>query len=302
MKDRIIAVTGGTGLVGREVVRQLVKAGREVVVLSRSSLIRGGEGVRILHWDGRTADALGDSLRGVHAIIHLAGENVGQRWTRQAKSRILESRVTGGEALRTAINGMPPNERPALVAASAIGWYADSAEWQDERSPSAEQGFLAEVVRAWEGALEGTETRHVTVRIGMVLSRSGGALAKLEPLFRWGIGSAVGSGRQWQSWIHVRDLARLIVHATENETMHGVYNAVAPDAVTNAQFSKTLAQAMGKPFWAPAPPAWLLRALLGEMAHIALDSQRIRSVRMEETKFAFDFPRLTDALSNLYAK
>ncbi len=299
MEKRKVVVTGGTGLVGRHVVDALMDAGFEVVVLTRSPESRVRDGVKTSLWNGRNTEGLSGAFRGAEAVVHLAGENVGQRWTKRAKQAILDSRIEGGRAVREAIETLPEGERPALIAASAIGWYAPSAEWQDEASPAAPFGFLAEVVKAWEGVFEGIATRHVTLRIGVVLSREGGALAQLEPLFRWGLGSAVGSGKQWQSWIHVRDLAQLFVEAVQRTKWQGVFNAVAPQPVTNRTLSRALAQAMQKPFWAPAPPAFLLKWMLGEMACIVLDSQRIRSTRLND--FSFEFPELQGALADLYA-
>lgn len=299
MEKRKVVVTGGTGLVGRHVVDALMDAGFEVVVLTRSPESRVRDGVKTSLWNGRNTEGLSGAFRGAEAVVHLAGENVGQRWTKRAKQAILDSRIEGGRAVREAIETLPEGERPALIAASAIGWYAPSAEWQDEASPAAPFGFLAEVVKAWEGVFEGIATRHVTLRIGVVLSREGGALAQLEPLFRWGLGAAVGSGKQWQSWIHVRDLAQLFVEAVQRTKWQGVFNAVAPQPVTNRTLSRALAQAMQKPFWAPAPPAFLLKWMLGEMACIVLDSQRIRSTRLND--FSFEFPELQGALVDLYA-
>lgn len=299
MSERKVVVTGGTGLVGRRVVEVLLKRGWEVVVLSRSAKSSDQKGLHVGVWDGRSSAGLVEAFRGAMAVVHLAGENVGQRWTEQAKEAILNSRVEGGAAVREAIEALPQSERPALIAASAIGWYASTSEWQDERTPAGPSGFLTRVVKAWESAFDGIATRHVTLRIGVVLSRKGGALARLEPLFKWGLGSPVGSGQQWQSWIHVDDLARLFAEAVEQAEWEGVYNAVAPHPVTNRQFSAALAKAMGKPFWAPSPPRFLMKLVLGEMSAIALDSQRIRSTRLDDAHFKF--PELTEALADLYA-
>ncbi len=299
MSERRVVVTGGTGLVGRKVVDALLGRGWEVVVLSRSAKSSRRTGLRFGMWDGRSSTGLTEAFRGARAVVHLAGENVGQRWTRRVKEAILNSRIDGGKAVREALESLPESERPALIAASAIGWYASSTEWQDEHMPAAPSGFLAEVVKAWEGAFDGIATRHVTLRIGVVLSRDGGALAQLEPLFKWGLGSAVGSGKQWQSWIHVDDLARLFADAVEQADWEGVYNAVAPNPVTNRELSAELAKAMGKPFWAPAPPGFVLKAVLGEMSCIVLDSQRIRSTRLNGADFTF--PELPKALADLYA-
>ncbi len=299
MSERRVVVTGGTGLVGRQVVEVLLGRGWEVVVLSRSAKSSDRTGLQYGVWDGRSGAGLEEAFRGAKAVVHLAGENVSQRWTRRAKDAILNSRIEGGTAVRDAIESLPESERPALVAASAIGWYASSSEWQDERTPAGPSGFLAEVVKAWEGVFNGIATRHVTLRIGVVLSRKGGALAQLEPLFKWGFGSAVGSGNQWQSWIHVEDLARLFADAVEQAQWEGVYNAVAPNPVTNRELSAALAKTMGKPFWAPAPPAFVMKAVLGEMSAIVLDSQRIRSTRLNGDDFKF--PELAEALADLYA-
>lgn len=298
-KDKVV-VTGGTGLVGREVTKVLRKAGMEVTVMTRSARRPAGNGMRYVEWDGRAVEPLAEALRGARAVVHLAGENVGQRWTEAARTRIMQSRLEGGQAVKAAVESLPEGERPVVVAASAIGWYADSPEWQAEGDVRG-AGFLADVVEAWEGALVGVATRCVTLRIGVVLSRGGGALGKLEPLFRWGLGSAVGPGTQWQSWIHVRDLAQLVLHAVETDQMQGVYNAVAPNPVTNRTLARELARAMRRPCWLPAPPAAVLRLVLGDMARITLDSQRIRSNRLAHTGFKFEFSELRTALADLYS-
>ena len=300
MKIDKVVVTGGTGLVGREVTKALLQAGMEVVVMTRSVGRPAVEGMRYAEWDGRAVDPLVEVMRGAKAVVHLAGENVGQRWTQAARTRIMQSRVEGGQAVKAAIESLPERDRPVVVAASAIGWYADSPDWQAEGDARG-TGFLADVVEAWEGAIAGVATRCVTLRIGVVLSRGGGALGKLEPLFRWGMGSAVGPGTQWQSWIHVRDLARLVLHAVQTEDMQGVYNAVAPNPVTNRTLARELARAMRRPCWLPAPPAGVLRLLLGDMARITLDSQRIRSNRLAHTGFNFEFSEIRTALADLYS-
>lgn len=299
MAKKKVVVTGGTGLVGREVAELLKQTGREVVIMTRSTAREPSTGIRYAEWDGRDVTPLREAMRGAEAVVHLAGENVGQRWTPSVRERILQSRKDGGLALKEAVEGLPEAERPVVVAASAIGWYADSDDWQAEGHARGE-GFLAEVVAAWEEVLVGIPTRHVTLRIGVVLSREGGALGKLEPLFKWGLGSAVGRGTQWQSWIHVRDLARLVLHAIDSPNMQGVYNAVAPNPVTNRTLARGLARAMHRPCWLPAPPAALLRLVLGDMARITLDSQRIRSNRLGHTGFEFEFSELPAALADLY--
>lgn len=301
MEHPKVVITGGTGLVGRAVSEHLSLLGYHLIVPTRNPDRPSPEGVTLTTWDGVSADQLVDVIRGAKAVVHLAGENVGQRWTPSARKAILDSRVQGSKALAKALEALPPSERPFVIAASAIGFYGHSMEVQDETAEKGE-GFLSDVTASWEAELADIETRKVTLRLGMVLSTEGGALARLIPLFRLGLGAPVGTGAQWQSWIHIQDAARLIVYCLVHEVISGPLNAVAPEATTNRDFSNAMAKAMNVPFWAPAVPGWALRLILGEMASMALDSMRIESRNLSQIGFKFSFPTIDHAMANLFAK
>ncbi len=301
-----VAITGATGFIGRRLVDRLLADRHEVVALTRdptrarATLPRAARAVR---WDPRAGTVDATALRDLDAVVHLAGESVaGGRWTAARKAAIRDSRVLGTDALMRALTEAPAGARPrALVAASAIGIYGDRGDVElDERAPPGGD-FLAEVCSAWEAAARGAAdlgVRVAIVRIGIVLGRDGGALGRMLPLFRLGLGGRLGSGRQWMSWIHVDDLVALFVCALANDAVTGVLNGVAPRPVTNAEFTRTLAAALARPAILPAP-AFALRLALGEMATLLLASQRVVANAVRACGFRFEHAELTSALADL---
>lgn len=299
-----VAITGSTGLVGSEVVTVLSAAGHEVVRLVRRS--PAPEEKAVLRWDPvkREVDAAG--LEGFDSVIHLAGENVGSgRWTAARKAAIRDSRVNGTRLLCEALAGLarPPK---TLVCASAIGYYGDRGEelLTEDSSPGA--GFLPEVCREWEAA-SGPAARKgirvVVLRMGVVLSPKGGALSRMLPLFRAGLGGVIGGGRQYMSWIALDDLVGIVLHALQSGELRGPVNAVAPRPVTNREFTEALGTALSRPTPLPVP-AFALRLAVGrEMADaLLLASARGVPRRLEETGYRFRFPELGAALRRLLAK
>lgn len=303
-----IVVTGATGFVGRPLVGRLVADGHEVIAWTRDP------GRARLHlpalcsaerWDPHAATDP-TRLRGIDAVLHLAGESVaGGRWTTARKREIRASRVDGSRALVDALGALPAGERPrALLSASAIGYYGDRGDELLDEGSAPGDGFLAEVCRAWEAEVARAGElglRTVSVRVGVVLGRDGGALQAMLPPFRLGAGGRVGSGRQWMSWIHLDDLVALFVHALGDERIAGPLNGVAPNPVTNATFTRELGRALGRPTIVPVP-AVALRLALGEMATILLASQRVQPARALESGFAFRWPELGPALDDLCAE
>ena len=290
-----VAVTGATGLIGTELVRRLRAEGHTVVRLVRSAPAPGSGDVR---WDpgaGRI-DAVG--LAGVDAVVHLAGESVGQRWSEARKARIRHSRVEGTRLLAQALADLPSRPR-VLVSASAVGFYGDRGDQAVDEASAAGGGFLAGVVREWEAAAAPARRAGIRVahpRLGVVLSPRGGALARMLPPFRLGAGGRLGSGRQWMSWITLDDAVRALLFALADTRVEGPCNVTAPGPVTNAEFTAQLAQALGRPALVPAP-AFALRLAFGEMADEALRAgQRVRPRRLEELGFAFHHPELEGAL------
>jgi len=296
-----IAVSGSTGLVGSEVVTVLAAGGHEVVRLVRR--MPGPGETSALRWDPakREVDAAG--LEGFGAVIHLAGENVGSgRWTAARKASIRDSRVNGTRLLCEALAGLarPPK---TLVCASAIGIYGDRGEESLSEDRPAGAGFLAEVCREWEAAAAPAAEKGIRVvhlRIGMVLSPKGGALPRMLPLFRAGLGGVIGSGRQYVSWVALDDLPLILLHALQCGFLRGPVNAVAPRPVTNREFTEALGKVLSRPTPLPVP-AFALRIAVGrEMADaLLLASARVVPRRLEETGYRFRFPELGGALRHL---
>jgi len=302
-----VVVTGGAGFVGRPLVRELVAAGHAVTALTRD-VERAGRHLparcRAVPWNpGDPVDP--EVLRGADALVHLAGEGIAdRRWTVERKRALRDSRIQTAAALVRALAQVEPAARPrVLVSASAIGWYGDRRDTMCDESSPPGSGFLADLCRDWEAAVfpaQALDVRTVAVRIGVVLGRDGGALRPLLPLFRLGLGGRIGSGQQWFSWIHLRDLVALLRFAIENPAVSGVVNGVAPEPVTNTTFTAELARALHRPALLPVP-AWALRAAFGEMSQVLLGSQRVLPRRAEQLGFGFRHPSLRSALDDVCA-
>jgi hypothetical protein len=301
-----VAITGATGFIGRRLVRRLLTAGHVVAGLTRDlARARAVLPVRcaVVHWDPARGAADPGAFRDVDAVVNLAGESVaGGCWTAARKRAIRESRIAGTRALVAELGGLPAAARPrVLVGASAIGIYGDRGDeaLDDDAAPGS--GFLAEVCVDWEAATRAAASlgiRTAIVRIGIVLGREGGALPAMLPPFRLGLGGRLGSGRQWMSWIHVDDLVELFACALRDERATGVLNGVAPEPVTNATFTRTLAGVLGRPAIIPVP-AVALRVALGEMSTILLASQRVVPLAAPRLGVRYAHPELTGALSAL---
>jgi uncharacterized protein (TIGR01777 family) len=302
-----VTVTGATGLIGPALVAALQARGAHVTVLSRDpARIRkrfGGdsavavEGVR---WDLMTEPAPPAALEGRDAVVHLAGENVAQRWTSKARRAIRESRVTGTRHLVAGLRDADPRP-PTLVSASAIGYYgAHGEEPLDEDAPPGND-FLADVCADWER--EATEAaglgvRVVQVRTGVVLDRHGGALAQMLPAFRLGVGGPVAGGRQYISWIHRDDEVGIMLAALSDDRWRGPVNATAPEPVWNRDFSRALGAALGRPARLPLPGA-ALRLLYGEMARIVTTGARVVPAKPLVLGYEFRHPSLREALTSV---
>jgi hypothetical protein len=275
-----IAITGASGLIGRRLLTTLASQGHSPYALSRHAYTE-------------------EALREADAVVHLAGESVAQRWTADAKRRILESREAGTRSLVRTLAKLP--RRPGvLVCASAVGYYGSRGDETLTEASAPGTGFLPEVCVAWEREAQAAEAlgiRVVRMRIGMALDRRGGALKSILPVFRMGAGGKLGDGRQWMSWIHLDDLAALFRFALENPVA-GPVNAVAPQPVTNADFTRELARALRRPALFPAPKL-ALRLLFGEMSEILLASQRAVPQAAQAAGFGFRFPELGPALADL---
>jgi uncharacterized protein len=310
-----VTVTGATGLIGPALVSALQDRGAQVTVLTRdparvdARLARAGplgDGpvapVQAVRWDLLNEAAPAHALAGRDAVVHLAGEPVAQRWTPKAKAAIRESRVTGTRHLIEGLRDADPRPR-ALVSGSAIGYYGQRGEEPLDEDAPAGGDFLAGVCADWELEAErasGLGVRVVQVRTGVVLDRDGGALAKMLPPFRLGLGGPVAGGRQYMSWIHRDDLIGMILAAIEDERWTGPINATAPEPVSNRDFSRALAGALGRPSWLPVPGA-ALRLLYGEMAEIVTNGARVMPAKPLVLGYQFRHPRLAQALKSAIA-
>ena len=297
-----VTVTGATGRVGRRLVAALRQRGDEVTALSRDA-DRAQEllGVEAFAWNMKEEAAPKQALAGRDAVVHLAGEDVGQRWSKDVKAEILETRERGTRNVVHAIFDTEPRPK-ALICASASGYYgAHGDEIVDEQTPPG-RDWLAEVVGRWERQAETAKigTRTVVVRTGVVLDVGGGALAKMLPYFKAGVGGPVGGGDQYLPWIHLDDLVGIYLAAIDNPTFEGPVNAAAPEPVTNRTFSKALGRALGRPAVAPVP-GLALKLLYGEMSQIVLTGQRMVPGRVAELGYEFRHPDLDEALRDALA-
>lgn len=294
----IIGLTGVTGFLGRHVLREIALRGHEAIGFSRNPTARvpGTREVRL--WSMGVAP----DVVGCEAVIHLAGEPVLGRWTAAKRRAIRESRIAGTrqlvEALRERVGG---TGTPALVCASAIGYYGDRGDERLAESAAPGSGFLAEVTQAWEAeARRASEygARVVCGRIGVVLGPDGGAWPLLRRIFALGMGGRLGSGRQWMSWVHAQDVATLLVTAATDSRCQGPMNLVSREPVTNGEFTRAVSRALHRPALFPVPSV-ALRLLLRDQAGIVLDSQRVVPQAAEAIGYRFAFPTLAEALDDL---
>jgi uncharacterized protein (TIGR01777 family) len=287
-----IAITGASGLIGSALVGHLKSEGHTVQRLVRRAPISPDE----IQWDPKTGYVDIEALRGVDAVIHLAGVGVGdKRWSKKYKAEILNSRLLGTTAIAHAVAEVKPQ---VFISASAIGWYGESGNRAVVETDSAGNDFLAAVCREWESAADlAGDVRTVKIRTGLVLDPTGGALGKMLPLFRFGLGGKLGSGKQWWSWITLHDVVRAIVFALENK-ISGPMNLTSPNPVTNQEFTSALARALKRPALFPAP-AIALKIALGGFSSEVLGSKKVMPAVLTEAGFTWDYPHITSALSVL---
>lgn len=298
-----VIVTGSTGLVGRALVRSLLEEGHSVTRLVRGEAQEfRAPGTSSVRWDpsGGTIDAA--SLEGHDGAVHLAGESIaGGRWTEEKKRRIRDSRVEGTRLLSQTLAGL--RDKPSvLVSASAIGFYGDRGDEVLTESSAPGDDFLSRVCREWEDetrAAAEAGVRVVNLRIGLVLSREGGALERMLTPFKLGAGGRIGSGEQYMSWVALDDLVGIIKRALSDESLSGPVNAVAPQPVTNAQFTKALGRALNRPTVLPVP-AFAARLAFGEMADaLLLSSARVEPRRLTDAGHSFAHPGIDGALRHV---
>lgn len=298
-----VIIAGGRGFVGAALAGSLAEAGYEVVVLSRRA--GGGDSsITFDVWDGQTVGPWRRHLEGAAAVVNLAGENVGHRWTPAVKEAILNSRVRAAQAICEAIK-QTAAKPGVLIQASGIGIYGSRGDEVLDEESGFGAGFLAEVGRQAEPSVQGVTglgVRLVIARLGVVLGAGGGVLGQLLPMFSKGLGGRWGPGTQWLSWIHLRDVIAGVRYFLETPQASGVYNVVAPQPVRVSEFARQLGQALGRPALLPAP-AWALRLKFGQMAdELLLSSQRVHPQRLLAANFPFRFTEVSAALADILAK
>jgi uncharacterized protein (TIGR01777 family) len=287
-----IAITGASGLIGTALVGHLKSEGHTVQRFVRRPVVASDE----IQWDPKTGYVDIEALRGVDAVIHLAGVGVGdKRWSKKYKSEILNSRLLGTTAIAHAVNEVKPQ---VFISSSAIGWYGESGNRSVVETDRVGDDFLAAVCREWEGAADlVTDVRTVKIRTGLVLDPTGGALGKMLPLFRLGLGGKLGNGKQWWSWITLHDVIRAITFLLESK-VSGPVNLTSPNPVTNQEFTSALARAMHRPALFPAP-AIALKIALGGFSSEILGSKKVAPQVLTDAGFTWDYPHITNALTAL---
>ncbi|MBC6990626.1 TIGR01777 family oxidoreductase [Hymenobacter sp. BT491] len=300
--SRKVLITGGTGLIGSRLADMLIDAGYEVALLSRQPSTGR---YRSFRWDLNKGTLDEAAVRYADCIINLAGSSVSEgKWTDERKRDIMASRLGGTNLLAQEL-AKADHHVTAFISASAIGIYGDMDDRlvNEETAPAPADDFLADVAHQWELAAQQIEQlgiRTVITRIGIVLSTEGGALPQIARPTKLGAGAPLGSGKQYMSWIHRDDLCRLLIQMLEEPQWHGVYNAVAPNPITNKEFTETLAEVLHRPLVLPKVPAFGLKLMMGEMSEIVLASQRVSAEKVLRQGFTFEYPHLKPALEALY--
>ena len=297
-----VLITGATGLIGREIVKLCHAEGITVHYLTTSkSKLSTQDNYKGFYWNPKNNEIDHTCFEGVSAIINLVGASISKRWTARHKKEVLDSRTQTAQLLHDTIKAHS-YKIEHVVSASAIGIYPTSlTNYYDETHAEVSPSFLGEVVQQWENAVDGFKAlgiKVVKIRIGLVLAKDGGALVELSKPIRYGAGAAFGNGKQWQSWIHITDLARMFIYALQQQ-LEGVYNGAAPNAVTNTELTKTAARILQKPLLLPNIPKFAMKLVLGDMHIILFESQRVSSQKIEEQGFNFSYPNLRPALEDL---
>ena len=296
-----ILITGGSGLIGMRLSEMLIDLGYEVAHLSRNP--NKVSSYKTFKWDTDSGYIDDNAITYADYIINLAGASVAdEKWTEERKKEIIKSRVDSINLLHSCLE-KTQNHVKGFISASAIGIYGDSGDRLVSEESTYADDFLAEVCKAWEAAawrMRDLNLRTVIFRLGIVLSTKGGALPQIAKPVKLMAGAALGSGKQYMSWIHIDDACRLFIRAIEDTHFEGVYNAVAPHPVTNEEFTKELAEVMHKPLVLPNVPAFALNLMMGEMSEVVLASQRVSANKVMQTGFTFEYNYLEEALESFY--
>lgn len=297
-----VLITGATGLIGKEIVSYCHTYDISVHYLSTSKdKLKSQPNYKGFYWNPKLNIIDTNCFEGVDTIINLAGATIAKRWTAAYRTEILESRTNSLQLLKEALSTTNHSVKH-IISASAIGVYPDSlTNYYDESTAEVSKSFLGEVVKAWESAVDAFKSIDIKVskiRIGLVLAEQEGALPQIAKPVRYGFGAAFGDGKQWQSWIHVSDLARMFVYVLQNE-LEGVYNGVGPNPVTNTELTKAVARTLKRPLWLPNIPRFFMQLVLGDMHILLFESQRVSSKTIEDAGFDFDYHHLQLALEDL---
>ena len=297
-----VLVTGATGVIGSHLLKDCISRGHQVHYLSTNKdKLDSKPNCKGFYWNPETGELDSRAFNEVSCIIHLAGATISKRWTKAYKQVILDSRVITANLLYTYLEN---NEHSVthFISASGVGVYPPSlTRLYSEEDSEVDDSFLGEVVQAWERAANQFKQLGIKVtkvRTGLVLAKEGGALPAIAAPVRKGVGAPLGSGNQWQSWIHIDDMIKVYMSILENG-WEGKYNAVAPNPVTNKRLTRLIAKTLGKPLWLPNVPSFFLKLLLGEMSMLVLQGQLVSSKKLEEAGFSFHFFNLQSALDDL---
>lgn len=298
-----ILITGATGMIGSELVRLLLAKNHSVNYLTTSkSKIESKPNYNGFYWNPEQGKIDESCLYEVDAIVHLAGANISKRWTNAYKQEIIESRTLSAELLYNLIR-KTPNQVKQFVSASGTASYPESyTKVYYETTVDTEDSFLSNVVKKWEESADRFQVLNIKVcklRTGIVLSNLGGALPELVKPIKLGLGAAMGSGKQIQSWIHINDLVGMYYFVIENQ-LEGVYNAVAPNPISNKELTVAIAKVLKNPLFLPNIPQFVMKLVLGEMSYLLFSSKNLSSEKIQNSGFKFEFPKIKEALSDLY--
>ncbi|WP_367864573.1 TIGR01777 family oxidoreductase [Pedobacter sp. WC2423] len=296
-----ILLTGATGMLGKDLIQTLLKRGDRVSILSRKP--HQMEQVKVFLWDADQQKIDTSCLEGIDSIIHLAGENISKgKWTDQRKKEIIDSRVLSAQLLFKTLATVP-NQVKNFISAAAVGYYGNRGDelLTEESTPG--HNFLAECCIQWEKAIDQGQQlnlRIVKIRTGVVLAKNDGALKAMATPISLFAGAPLGSGKQWIPWIHYQDMTRIYLHALDNDSLTGVYNAAAPFPVTNKEMTKAIARQLHRPVWPFNVPEKILQLILGEMSSLVLNSTHTTAQKLESSGFIFKYTQLEQALSDIY--
>jgi len=298
-----ILITGATGMIGTKLIKLLLANKHSVNYLTTSvSKIKDKPNCKGFYWNPEQGKIDENCIYEVDVIVHLAGANIAKRWTNAYKQEIIESRILSAELLYNMLR-KTPNQVKQFISASGTASYPESFQKiYDETATEAEDSFLSNVVKKWEESADRFQVLNIKVckiRTGVVMSNNGGALPEMIKPIKMGLGAAMGSGKQIQSWIHIDDLVHLYIFAIEHQ-LEGTYNAVSPNPVSNKELTKAIAKTFKKPLFLPNIPQFMMKLVLGEMSYLLFSSKNLSSEKIRKVGFKFQFPDVNKALANLY--